>query len=158
MAIPLGLSEKGEAIWNFIQSAITRGLGANQTLESLKNQGLGYRRTTFLSDFRIALRAEEKEATMKFVRKDYRITDKHYTPSKHPLAGGFRQTVFQIEGTDTRTGEDVIRHVTVAHDYITIRDELEFDAVRKVQGTSPWLEIKKITPVVARKYPEDYLA
>ena len=39
----------------FIQWAVEAGWGANETLEALRGEGVGYRRTTFLSDFRTYL-------------------------------------------------------------------------------------------------------
>lgn len=156
MSIPAGVSDRGESVWNFIINAVNRGMRAEETLTILRKEGLGYRHTTYLADFRLAEEVTARDFTADSIGKRRRILDSHYTVAKYPLAGGFRQTVFEIQGTDTRSGEYVTRHVTVAHDQIAIRGDLELDATLTIQGTSPWLDIDKIKPVVCRKYPEEH--
>lgn len=52
--------------------AIARGLTASAYLKQLQKQGLGYRKTLFLSDWRSIAGIEAKKDRVKYVRKDRR--------------------------------------------------------------------------------------
>ena len=52
-----------------IPGAIKAGFSATGFLEYLKKQGLGYRRTIFLADWRSALGISQVEGLLKYVRK-----------------------------------------------------------------------------------------
>jgi len=53
-----------------IPGAIKSGFSATGFLEYLKKQGLGYRRTIFLADWRSALGVSQVEGLLRFVRRD----------------------------------------------------------------------------------------
>lgn len=158
MAVASGVSSRGQRIWNFLKSAIGKGLNKTQTLQSLQDQGLGYRKSTFLKDYDLASDVEERASTMKFVPRSKTLTDKHYSVAKYPLAGGMRQTTFRITGYDTKLEEDVTRHVTIAHDTLMARRTLEVDAIGSAMGTSPTLEIAEVMPVGGMKFPLSHIA
>jgi len=55
----------------FIKGAATRGLSANATLDMLRDAGLGYRRTDFLTDYRTYHQVEEVTNRLKYTPKTY---------------------------------------------------------------------------------------
>lgn len=52
--------------------AISRGLTASAFLKELQSQGLGYRKTNFLADWRSVAGIEAKKDRVKYVRRDRR--------------------------------------------------------------------------------------
>jgi len=54
-----------------IPGAIKAGYSAGGFLEYLKGQGLGYRRTLFLADWRSILGIKQVEGALRFVRRDH---------------------------------------------------------------------------------------
>jgi len=153
-AVPEGLSARGEALYPILRAFVGEDVPANRALETLRELGLGYRRSVFLSDYRILRSAQQKAATIKYVPKSAVISERHYTPAKTPLSVGNYQTTFRIEGTDLETGESFIKNVTIAHDTLMTREELEEAAFYRALETSPNLEIERIIPTSARKQPE----
>ena len=55
----------------FLKGAASRGLSANATLAMLRDAGLGYRRTEFLSDFRVYHQLPDVTNRLKFTPKAY---------------------------------------------------------------------------------------
>lgn len=53
-----------------MSAAIAAGKSASRFLTEMKTAGLGYRRTTFLADWRTIGNIKEKEGLLKYVRKD----------------------------------------------------------------------------------------
>lgn len=53
-----------------MSAAIAAGKSASKFLTEMRSEGLGYRRTVFLSDWRSAANLKEKEGLLKYVRKD----------------------------------------------------------------------------------------
>lgn len=49
---------------------IREGVSANRWIREMRAKGLGYRRTTMLSDYRSVLHLETKKDYMKYVRRD----------------------------------------------------------------------------------------
>lgn len=59
---------------NFVKKAAMEGLGANRTLSLLKEMGLGYRRQTFLADYRKFAELPKKANVIKYVNRKYRLS------------------------------------------------------------------------------------
>lgn len=62
-----------------MRSAFREGISASRFIEQIRTEGLTYRRSTMLSDWRTVNELERKEGALRFVRKDY-------TPSKAVVA------------------------------------------------------------------------
>jgi len=55
----------------FLKSAVTRGLSSSETIKSLRQAGLGYRRTDMLADYREWAQVPQKANVIRYVRRDY---------------------------------------------------------------------------------------
>lgn len=53
-----------------MRAAFREGMSASKFLQQMKSEGLSYRRTTMLSDWRSVNEIERKEGALRFVRKD----------------------------------------------------------------------------------------
>lgn len=89
----------------YIPSLLKQGLSANVALGFLKEQGLGYRRTKFLADWREAAGFEAKKDTFKYIRKDYKPTVSTITETSESLSKEYSY-IFEIKGVDSLTGEE----------------------------------------------------
>lgn len=150
MSAPLaGLSAKGKALSGFIRSAIERGLGANETLDLLRRQGQGYRRTDFLSDFRILSGAAERGGLMKYVP-----LDKVMSPDLYPQGDIYEPykmlTTTRIEGYDALTSRRKEFYVTIGHDQPVTRREVEVEIERR---KGAWDEIYKESFIIEKVIP-----
>lgn len=59
-----------------MRGAFRSGLSASKFLSNMKAQGLSYRRTDMLGDWRSVNEIEKKEGLLRFVRKDFHPTEK----------------------------------------------------------------------------------
>jgi len=70
----LSRGEKRSAVILKAKIAFKRGVSASKFIDNMKAQGLSYRRTDMLSDFRSVNELERKADAFKYVRKDYTPT------------------------------------------------------------------------------------
>lgn len=152
MSILKGISEAGSRLVGYLTRGVKEGLSANSILEALQKEGLGYRRTTFLSDIRTIKGAETVWSGLRYVRKDYTPDIRHYLETKSPLTTNY-QTVMEVRGFNTETGEDVIRNVTIGRDTLVSRGQLEEDALETMEETSPHIVIDEVLPIGAKMSP-----
>ena len=93
----------------FVRSAATKQLGANETIRQLKAAGISRRRQTVLRDYANYAQIPQKAETIKYVRKDYKISPQLYTetimtPAGRPafMSDTFRYTIkFETLNPDT---------------------------------------------------------
>ena len=57
-----------------MKQAFAEGLSASGFISDMKAEGLGYRRTTMLADWRSVNEVEKKAGLLRYVRKDYKPT------------------------------------------------------------------------------------
>ena len=152
MSILKGISSAGAAVSKWLTSGIKQGLSGNSILRALQAEGLGYRRTTFLSDLRILQSAETSWSTLRYVRRDATPSISHYLETKSPLTTNF-QTVMQVKGYDVETGESVTRDITIGRDTLVTREQLEEDALDTMEETSPKIIVESVMPVMGRQCP-----
>lgn len=69
MAKPQGV-QRAEVIQR-IKGAIAEGLSASKFIAEMREEGLGYRRTDMLNDWRTVNNIKKKTGTLRNVRKDY---------------------------------------------------------------------------------------
>ena len=140
------LSPKGRRVFQFIMRAINEGWSANRTLRSLQEMGLGYRRADFLRDFRVAKGYVERAGKMQYVRRDATISDRLYYPTKKAMPMRYA-TIIEVEGTDRRTGETIVRRVWVYHASPAKREDIERYAERVIQDDYPYLITTRMKPI-----------
>ncbi len=119
-----GLSEKGRQLWGFLERMFREGYSATEALETLREHGLGYRMTDFYKDWRIISGAVEKADRMKYVRRDYVISERLYTPGESRTGKRF-VTTMKVKALDLITGETQDVYVKIGHDVPMIRADLE---------------------------------
>ena len=90
--------------YNLFSGFFERNLSANQALQELKDQGLGYRRADFLVDYKTALASYDQASQIRHlqpgkVASDDILEGKYFgVPDKYSI-------LFQYEKTDPTTGE-----------------------------------------------------
>ncbi|GAH65590.1 unnamed protein product [marine sediment metagenome] len=144
----VGLSKRGTEFRSVIKGAITKGFSANKTIQILKDTyGRAYQRTTFLSDYRLLGGAKDVFEPMKFIRKDSKISDRHYKMSSTPHERKYATVIDytyesrEVEGLKTS-------HYTLRHDSILTREEIE-DAI--MQAIEEDYDVVNVTTVAPRE-------
>lgn len=87
------------------------GLSANKALDYLKSIGKGYRRKTFLSDWRELTGAEKLKDVYKYIPKKYALSYNLMAPTETKQAQEFKY-VFRAKTTNMYTGEE--DHTTIS--------------------------------------------
>jgi hypothetical protein len=112
---------------NLFSGFYERGLNATQALKELQSQGLGYRRTDFLADYRTGKGQFDNETRIRYVGPgnlpSERILEPKYfgTPDKYSL-------VFRYTGEDTTTGEQTTGYFFYHRNTLDKRANMEADA------------------------------
>lgn len=75
--------EKRVEVIRRISTAITAGKSATTFLAEMRSKGLGYRKTTFLSDWRTEGNIKKKKGLLKYVRKNYRPSAATYAETEY---------------------------------------------------------------------------
>jgi len=152
MSMLQGLSKFARSEFPYMLRGLREGLSGRQILQVLRDTGRGYRTQTFYEDLGVLTKARDRWDTMKFVRRDSTITDKHYAYTQVPMANRY-QTTIRVRGYSMKTGDPVERHVTLGHDSLRIRRELEDLASVLSQDTSPDLIVEELMPTQGRESP-----
>ncbi len=127
----------------FIPEMLQNGWTTGRALNYLKSQGLGYRRTDFLLDWRQFTGQDRKRDPLKAIPKKYKPTWSTITMSE------YRQTaklhyMFKIEGYDTFTSKKTEEWITVASDQVLTMQQAEAEAKRLLERYKSELIIEKI--------------
>lgn len=122
---------EGGAIRNLAQNLFSgffaRGISANQALRELREQGIGYNRSEFLSDFREAKSAFDIETSIQYldplsIPSAGQMGEKyHGTPDRYSI-------VYKATFTDSETGEQGERYFFYHRNSINSKAEMENDA------------------------------
>jgi len=152
MSVLAGISEQGARVVSFLREAARMDVSANRVLDVLREFKLGYRRSVFLRDYRIIRGAREVWQGLKYVRREAVPGVRHYMTTKSPLKTNY-QTVIEMGVTHMETGESATRYVTVGHDVLKKRGELEDIAATTVESESPQWFIEAIMPIEGRACP-----
>lgn len=101
MAVPFG-GIRGLA-QAFVRSAVTRGLSAADTIRTLTAEGLTYRRTDMLKDYREWAQVPVKADRIKYVRHDYYPSKELYVETTGKQMRAFRyQVAVEVYNPETR--------------------------------------------------------
>jgi len=136
----------------FIPEMLRLGMTTTAGLNLLRVEGMGYRRTDFLSDWREFGGLERKRDPLRAIPKKYRPTEATIERTDFKQASKFNYT-YKIEGYDTITQEDVEDFITVASDDILTMAEAEAEAERLADKYKLDIEIARmvIDGVTVRK-------
>lgn len=127
----------------FIPEMLQMGMTTTAGLNLLRSEGMGYRRTDFLSDWREAAGTERKRDPLRAIPKSYRPTESTIQRTDYEQVHKFNYD-YKIEGYDIITGEDTETFITVASDDILTMAEAEAEAERLVDKYKLDIEIAKM--------------
>jgi hypothetical protein len=103
-----------------------------------------------LNDIRILRQEPEIKEGMKYIPKDYVVGARWYAESAFALEKHY-ETVVRIGAFDTKIGENVERYITVKHETLLVRREIEEAAEEALLEVCPHLEVFEAMPVMGRR-------
>lgn len=127
----------------FIPEMLRLGMSATAGLNLLRAEGMGYRRTDFLKDFRDLAGVERKRDPLRAIPKKYRPTEATIQRTDFEQRKKFNYN-YKIEGYDIITQEETETFITVASDDILTMEEAEREAERLADKYKLDIEIAKM--------------
>jgi hypothetical protein len=110
----------------FLRSAVTKGLSAAAAIRTLAAEGLTYRRTDMLADFREWAQVPVKADRIKNVRKDYRPSRELFVETTGKQLRAFRYQVrVNVYNPETREKFEFTTNVTSAKQMTMAEAEAE---------------------------------
>lgn len=101
----------------------------NDVIKMIKDSKLDtYRYQTMRQDIGALLNVSDRWKIMRTKPKGEILSASFYPQTRKTMTTRYK-TVIRVQGKSKITGELVTRHVTVAHDTLLSRDELEADAL-----------------------------
>ncbi len=113
----------------FIPEMLKAGMSATAGLKLLRSEGMGYRKTDFLKDFRDFSGLAMKRDPLRAIPKKYRPTEATIQRTDYKQLKKFHYN-YKIEGYDIITQEQTETFITVATDNILTMEEAEAEAER----------------------------
>jgi len=113
----------------FIPDMLRMGLTTTAGLNMLRDQGIGYRRTDFLSDWRDFAGLAMKRDPLRAIPRKYRPTEATIQRTDFKQVKKFNYS-YRVEGYDIITKQDTVTWITVASDDILTMGEAEAEAQR----------------------------
>jgi len=135
-----------------IKAGVQAGYSTTDIISVLSEHELSYRRTTMLSDIRTVQGAAEDWGRMRFVGRDKTVSERLYQEREFDRPWRYSTTV-ELKGYSEKTGEKQTRHVTVTHDTLMHREELEAAALQTMDEVSPDLIVESLMPVEGYRRP-----
>jgi len=126
----------------FIPEMLKAGMSATAGLKLLRSEGMGYRKTDFLADFRDFSGLAMKRDPLRAIPKKYRPTEATIQRTDIKQTKKFYYN-YKVEGIDLYTGKPADDWITVASDNILTMEEAEAEAERLT-------EVYKIDIQIAR--------
>ena len=135
-----------------MKAAVESGKSASGFLSEMREAGLGFRRTTFLSDLRSVGNVEKKTGLLKYVRKGFQPSPSLYAETEWNLS---REFFYKIKvQTRLKPGEPIeSRFINIVTDSPMSPGEWE-EQVKQLWATKyrgVVEEVVKIEPILAMK-------
>lgn len=108
----------------FIPEMLRLGMTATAGLNLLRSEGMGYRRTDFLSDFREFAGTERKRDPLRAIPKKYRPTEATIQRTEFRQISKFNYN-YKLTGYDPVLDQEVEELLTVASDDILTMEEAD---------------------------------
>ena len=137
--MPDGFTKVRNLAQSFLRSGAREGLSAQSVLTSLRETGLGYRRTDFLSDYRNYQRIPVQEETMKYVGYDKRLADYNYIGVPRFQKASYAYVV-DVKVRDPATGREFDMRTTVSSDLALTRRQANEAGI---EGVLPAIDFSK---------------
>jgi hypothetical protein len=132
--IPPGLSEQGRRVISFLVRGAREGIGANELLRMLQSSGLGYRRETFLRDYRLVQGLEKEASTLRYVPEHYFPSLKHYPIGKINQPERFL-TYVEVEWEHPETGKKIRTYWSIKHDTLLTPKQIKEEVLMDLEVT-----------------------
>jgi len=146
MSLLAGLSEGGRRALSLIKGGVAAGWTSTEIVSTLREHEMGYRHTTMLQDIRTMSGAAEDWGRMRHVRLDRTITERLYQERQFDRPFRYSTTI-QVSGYSHLTGEEKTDFVTITHDTLQHREELEAAALEVMREESPDFVVETVMPV-----------
>jgi hypothetical protein len=127
----------------FIPEMLRLGMTTTAGLNLLRGEGMGYRRTDFLADWRQFAGTERKRDPLRAIPKGYRPTEATIERTDYKQRKKFNYS-YKVEGYDIITQADTETWITVASDDILTMEEAEEEAQRLADKYKLDIEIAKM--------------
>ncbi len=135
-----------------MKAAIAAGKSASSFLKEMQAKDLGYRRTTFLADYRSVGNIEAKKDLIKYVRKDYLPSPRLYADVTWDLS---REYLYKLKvQTRLKPGEPLAeRFLNIVTDRPMTPGELESEIAETIWTVSgpPGAKLETVIVVAALK-------
>jgi len=113
----------------FIPEMIKMGMTTSGGMDLFRSEGIGYRRTDFLSDWREFAGVAMKRDPLRAIPKKFRPTEATIQRTSYKQTKKFYYE-YKLEGYDIITKEQTETFITVASDDILTMEEAEAEAER----------------------------
>jgi len=127
----------------FIPEMLRLGMTTSAGLNLLRVEGMGYRRTDFLADWREFAGVERKRDPLRAIPKKYRPTEATIERTDYEQVRKFHYN-YKIEGYDIYTQELVEESITVASDDLISMEAAEEEAERLAEKYKMDIDIARI--------------
>jgi len=118
------------------KQAFQQGMSASSFISEMKEQGLSYRRTDMLADFRSVNELERKADAFRFVRKDYYPTERSMAQVEWSLEKEFMYKL-KVQSQTEPGGEITERFVNITSDSPLTPQQVEEQAEEMIKRQSP---------------------
>jgi len=133
-----------------MRSAFRKGQSASSFIQQMKTEGLSYRRTTMLSDWRSVNEIERKKEAFKYIRKDYYPTEKSIAEVEWKLS---KEYMYKVKVQERTSPDEPItdRFVNIMSDMPMTPRMVEQAVIEKWSVWEKYKEelIETIVPVMA---------
>jgi len=113
--MPNGWSKARSMAQSFLRAGGKEGIGSNAILSTIRDAGLGYRRTDFLKDYRNYQRIPSQSEIMKYVGGDKRLAEFNYIELPRFQKGNYAY-VIDVKVLNPATGDVFDMRTTVSSD------------------------------------------
>lgn len=137
------------------KKAFAEGISATRFILDMRGQGLSYRRTDMLADFRAVNELERKADAFKYVRKDYYPTERSMAQVEWQMAQEFMYKL-KVQARVTPDAPITERFINISSDIPLTRGGVERKAWEMIGEQSPdkrmqvekilgWTAVQRIT-------------
>ena len=130
----------------YIPTLLKKGFSASKSLRWLKRQGLGYRKTNFLADWREFTGRAKKADVTKYIPKKYKPTAATLSGTSENLARQYSY-VYQVKGRDSLTGDPKTQNWRYSTDNLTSMEDVEAIIEEDIKKVEYEVRITDITLV-----------
>ncbi len=118
---------------NLFSGFYERGITANQALQELRQQGLGYRRQDFLSDFRQEQSSYNQAASIRYVNMDKIPTEGILAPKYHGVPDKY-SLLYRVDGQD-QSGNERTSYFFIHRNTLDTRSSMQDEGEDYITGT-----------------------